>query len=219
MKQIIFPIADGKLKLSGGHQVLRTSTLIWDHLNEEKNVKSSRRSRRVSTTTRLISGCRCSAKRCVVDFRKLHLPPSRWTECQSSHAERGIIPNPNEIFWRSQGYTYDLGCTAGRPNRWLLEHLWCQRSIRFLDSFHTIYFIRRQTSRWIYTFSKERLTKRQATSRPDHSWPEVWKDMLKASKQKEKQKWASENIRSSTMPDSWGYILHLSRGRRFQRDC
>ena len=29
-EKIIFPVADGTLKLSGGDQVLRTSTLIWD---------------------------------------------------------------------------------------------------------------------------------------------------------------------------------------------
>ena len=38
----------------------------------------------------------------------------------------------------------------------------------------------------------ERLTKRQATSRPDHLWPEIWKDMSEAAQQKEKQKWAVE---------------------------
>ena len=35
---LIFPIADGKVKLSGGDQVLTTSTLIQDSLNEEENV-------------------------------------------------------------------------------------------------------------------------------------------------------------------------------------
>ena len=44
-----------------------------------------------------------------------------------------------------------------------------------------------------YTWSGGwRLTKRQATSRPDHLWPEIWKDMAKASKQKEKSKWTSD---------------------------
>ena len=35
----IFPIADGTVKLSGGDQVLRTSTLIQDSPDEEKNME------------------------------------------------------------------------------------------------------------------------------------------------------------------------------------
>ena len=43
-----------------------------------------------------------------------------------------------------------------------------------------------------YTWSWERLTRKQTTSRPDTVWPEIWKDMSDASKRKEKQKWAIE---------------------------
>ena len=37
-----------------------------------------------------------------------------------------------------------------------------------------------------------RLTKRQATSRPDHLWPELWRGMSKNAKLREKHKWAIE---------------------------
>ena len=37
-------------------------------------------------------------------------------------------------------------------------------------------------------WSGERLTKRQATSRPDHLWPELWRRMSKNAKLREKQK-------------------------------
>ena len=37
-----------------------------------------------------------------------------------------------------------------------------------------------------------RLTRKQTTSKPDSSWPEIWKDMSEASKPREKQKWAIE---------------------------
>ena len=43
-----------------------------------------------------------------------------------------------------------------------------------------------------YTWSGERLTRKQTTSRPDRLWPEIWKDVSEASKRKEKQKWAIE---------------------------
>ena len=43
-------------------------------------------------------------------------------------------------------------------------------------------------------WSGERLTKRQATSRPDHLWPELWKSMGQHAKLKEKQKWSNEKL-------------------------
>ena len=42
------------------------------------------------------------------------------------------------------------------------------------------------------TWSRERPTKRQATSRPDHLWPELWRGMSKNAKLREKSKWAIE---------------------------
>ena len=45
-----------------------------------------------------------------------------------------------------------------------------------------------------YTWSGERLTRKQLTSRPDHVWPELWKSMGKNAKLKEKQKWSEEKI-------------------------
>ena len=47
----IFPIADGTDKLSGGDQDLRTSTLIRDYPDRGEEQESSRRLRRVFTTT------------------------------------------------------------------------------------------------------------------------------------------------------------------------
>ena len=47
-----------------------------------------------------------------------------------------------------------------------------------------------------YMWSGERLTKRQATSRPDHLWPEIWKTMGKKAKLKEKQTWAMEKTKA-----------------------
>ena len=43
-----------------------------------------------------------------------------------------------------------------------------------------------------YTWSGERLTRKQTTSRPASLWPEIWKDMSEASKRNEKQQWAVE---------------------------
>ena len=43
-----------------------------------------------------------------------------------------------------------------------------------------------------YVWSAERLTKRQATSRPDHLWPEPWRRLARNAKLREKHKWAIE---------------------------
>ena len=45
-----------------------------------------------------------------------------------------------------------------------------------------------------YTWSGERLTRKQLTSRPNHLWPELWKSMGKHAKLKEKQKWSNEKF-------------------------
>ena len=52
-----------------------------------------------------------------------------------------------------------------------------------------------------YTWSGERLARKQTTSRPDTLWSEIWKHMSDASKRKEKQKWAIQN-RSLTTPEN-----------------
>ena len=102
------------------------------------------------TTSRLTSGCRWSDKWFLVHVRKLERPPSRWTESQTLLAERRIIPYSTEIHWRLQNNTYKLGCHARTRHRRLLEHRWVKRFVWFLDRFHSVYSIRRETSRRIY---------------------------------------------------------------------
>ena len=46
-----------------------------------------------------------------------------------------------------------------------------------------------------YMWSGERLTKRQATSRPDYLWPELWTKLGRNAKLKEKQKWSNEKTK------------------------
>ena len=43
-----------------------------------------------------------------------------------------------------------------------------------------------------YMSSGDRLTKRQATSRPDHLWPELWTKLGRNAKLKERHKWSDE---------------------------
>ena len=140
------------------------------------------RIRRVSSTTpRLVSGCRWSDKWFLVHVRKLHLPPSRWTQSQTLLAERRIIPYSTEVHWRLQNYSYQLECYARKSHRWLLEYRWIKRFVRLSEK-----------PPEGYVSSGERLTKRQATSMPEHLWPELWTKFRRNAKLREKHKWAYE---------------------------
>ena len=43
-----------------------------------------------------------------------------------------------------------------------------------------------------YMWSRERLTRKQLTSRPDHLWPELWIKIGRDAELKEKHKWSNE---------------------------
>ena len=144
-------------------------------LNSRRKSKGfSWRIRRVSTytTSWLISGCRWSGKWFLVHVRKLHLPPSRWTKSQTLLAKRRIIPYSTEIHWRLQNYSYELGCYARKPHRWPLEYRWIKKLVCFLDKFLSV-SSKWETSRRIYVV-REKSEKRQASSKPDHLWSELW---------------------------------------------
>ena len=46
----------------------------------------------------------------------------------------------------------------------------------------------------LYMWSGARLTKRQATSKPDHLWPELWAKLARNAKLREKQKLPNEKL-------------------------
>ena len=71
------------------------------------------------------------------------------------YSPRGIIPYSTKLHWRVQNYSYELGCQARETHRWLVEYRWSRRLVRSLDRFHTIYSIRRETSRWIFVVRGE----------------------------------------------------------------
>ena len=74
-----------------------------------------------------------------------------------------------------------------------------------MDRFHSIYSTGRETSKRICVVRVEIKTRKQLTSRSDHLWPELWEEMGKNAKLKEKPKWSHEKI-------------HLDNARKFARD-
>ena len=65
------------------------------------------------------------------------------------------FPIPLKYIYVSQNYTYELGCYARKPHRWLLEYRWIWRFVWFLDRFHSVYSIKWETSRWIHVVLEE----------------------------------------------------------------
>ena len=98
-----------------------------------------------------------------------------------------MIPYSTEIHWRLQNDADKLGCYARKPHRWLLEYRWIKR----FTGFTQCTLLRRNLQKDFHG-PERRLTKRQATSRPDHLWPELWRGVSKNAKLREKQKWAIE---------------------------
>ena len=137
------------------------------------------RIRRVSSTTsRLTSGCRWSDKWFLVHVRKLHIPPSRWTQSQTLLAERGIIPIPLKYkqerriddYWNIDGSRDLSDSWTGFTHFTLLEE-------KPPDG---------------YMWFGRRLTIQQLISRPNRLWPELWVILGRNAKLKEKQKWSNE---------------------------
>ena len=75
-----------------------------------------------------------------------------------------------------------------------------------------------------YTWSDERLTRKQPTSRPDNVWPDMWKHVSDAAKKKAKQRWAIEKPKLRQRrriffmePNDEAFKLTMKAARRMAR--
>ena len=155
--EFIFPIADGRIKLSGRDQELRTSTLIREHtIGGEGHVdflgewEGSNPPPQDSLP---------DASEAINDFWSMWgnfiYRHHGWTQSRTLLAGRRIIPYSTEVHWRYQNYSYEFGCQAREAHWWPLEHRWVKRFVWFLDRFHSVYSIRRETSRRIFVVRVE----------------------------------------------------------------
>ena len=119
------------------------------------------------------------------------LPSSRGAQSQTVRAERSITPYSTEIHRRDQDYKYIIGCNVGEffDDYWNVDG---DRELSETRTGFTRFTILIEKPPDGKTWSGERLTGKQTTSRPGTLWPETWKAMSDASKRKEKQKWAIE---------------------------
>ena len=198
-EKFIFPIADGTVKLSGGDQDLRTSTLIRDppdrgeeqgNLQGESDGSSSKPLRDSSwydgeARNDFWSISSNFIYRHHVELRvKLYVP----------REESFPIPLRYIDVTRATSTTLDVMLERCIDE---LEYWRKPRPVRLVDRIQTIHQIGRKTSRWVF-MSGRRLTKKHTTSRPDFLWPEIWKDMSEAAQRKEKTKVGYRKNRSLT---------------------
>ena len=204
-----------KVKLSGGDQTLRTFTLIRDHPERgEERKKSSRRTRRSPPPQDSFP----DAGEARNDFWSIS------GKCICHHVEPRVkFYVPREESFRIPLWYFDVAMATHATFDVLQESRiddymnidgdWDQSDAW---TFHTVHHIEWATSRRIHTVPCERLTKRQATSWPDHLWPEIWKDMSEAAQQKEKQKWAVEKTEARQYKKVEKYLTHRSERWRVQ---
>ena len=86
-----------------------------------------------------------------------------------------------------------------------------------MDRFHSVYSIRRETSRRKKCGPGEEMTRKQLTSRPDHLWPELWTKLGRNAQLKERQKWSHEKPKLDNARKLRG-IFHRPRGYGIQGD-
>ena len=94
------------------------------------------------------------------------------------------ISYSNEVHRRYQDNTYITGCIVGGKCWRLLERGWREIIVRCMDRLHKIHFY----------WTKGHLTdihgpggdsrEKQATTRPDDVWPDMWNQMSDAAKKK-----------------------------------
>ena len=175
------------------------------------------RIRRVfSTPSWLTSGCRWSYERFLVHVGMLHIPPSRWTTSRTLLAERRIIPCSTEIHWCFQNYSYEFGCQAGEAHRWLLECRWVKRFVWFMDRFHWVYSIGRETSRRIFVVRWQTDKKAVNIQARSFLWPELWIKMRRHAQLKERQKWSHEKAQLDNARKLRGIYVIVFKDKEFK---
>ena len=119
MENSYFPVADARIKLIGGDQELRTSTLIRDHpIRGEGHVDFLGESEGSLPPPQ---DSLPDAGEAINDFWSMsgnfknrhHVEP----RVKTLLAEKRIIPYSTGIHQCLQNYTYELGCYARKPRR------------------------------------------------------------------------------------------------------
>ena len=190
--KLIFPVADGRIKLPGGDQELSTSTLIRErpirgegHLDFLES-EGSLPPRHDSFP---------EAGEAINDF---------WSMSGNFIYRHHVEPRVKHYSPREESFPIPLKyIDVSRTTHTNLD----VKQERRIDDFWNIDGSRDLSDYWTgftqftpleekapdgYMWSGGRLTRKQLTSTPYYSWPELWEKMGKNAKLKERQKWSHE---------------------------
>ena len=193
-EKIISPIADGTVKISGGDQVFRISTLFRDSPERGKNKAIFKENqtdllqahfethRGMMGMLEMISGPSQEISFTVITWKP---------ESKLYVRTEGPFPIPLKYIdvTRTTDTTLDVTSERNIDDYWNVDG---DRELLDTWTGSTRFTILSEKSPDGCTWSWRRLTRKQTTSRPDKLWPEMWKHMSDASKRKEKQQWAIE---------------------------
>ena len=192
-ENLFFPIADGRITLSGRDQELRTSTLIrqrpiqgeshLDFLGESEGSLPPPQDSLPDAGEALNDFWSMSG-----NFIHCHHVEPR-VKLYSPREESFPIP----LKYIEESRTTHTNLDVKQESR--IDDLWNIDGSRDLSDSWTGFTqspLLEEKPPDGYVWSGERLTKRQATSRPDHLWPELWRGMARNAKLREKHKWAIE---------------------------
>ena len=192
----IFPVADGTVENPGRDRRLKPSTSIRDRPEQGEEPEILRgESDGLSSPILLQDESTLDDAEAKNDFWTItgdsiyrhHVEPR--VKLYMPKEESFPIPLRYIDVTRATGTTLDVMLEHRIDDYWNIE-----RNRNLSDSWtgFTRFIILDEKHPVGYTWSWGRLTKKQTTSRPDHLWPEIWKDMSDAAQRKEKQKWAIE---------------------------
>ena len=188
--EFIFPIADGRIKTPGGDQDLRTSTLVR---HRPKRVILTFLENQKGLFHNLKTHFRIAGE-AVNDFWSMsgnfmfrhHVEP-RVNKLYSPREESFPVPLKYIDVSRTTHTNLDVKQEKRIDDYWNIDG---SRDLSDPWTGFTQFTLLDEKAPDGYTWSGERLTRKQLTSRPDHLWPELWKSLGKYAKLKEKQKWS-----------------------------
>ena len=191
--EFIFPVADGRIKLPGGDQELRTSTLI-----RERPIRGEGHVDFLGESEGSLPPPHNSfpdAGEAINDFWSMsgnfmyrhHVEP----RVKHYSPREELVPSPlkNIDVSRTTQTNFDV------------------KQERRIDDYWNIDLFRILSDPWTgfiqftpleekppdgYMWSGGRLTRKELTSRPDHLWPELWTKLGRNAQLKERQKWSHE---------------------------
>ena len=202
--EFIFPIADGRIKTTGGDQDLRTSTLVRHRpIQGESHIDflgESEGSLPPPHDSFLDAG------EALNDFWSMsgnfiyrhHVEPR--VKLYSPRDESFPIPLKYIDVSRTTHTNLDVKQEKRIDDYWNIDG---SRDLPDLWTGFTRFILLEEKPPDGFLWSGERVTRKQLTSRPDHLWPELWGKMGKHAKLKEKQKWSHE-------------MLHLDNARKLR---